>query len=46
MIRAYRPHHRTTLSDWVSAYRSTAPVGAPVLLAFAGVTVAGFWSLI
>ena len=46
MIRAYRPHQRTTLADWVSAYRSTAREGAPMLLAFAGVIVAGFWSLI
>ena len=46
MTRAYRPHHRTTLADWVSAYRFTAREGAPVLLAFAGVAVAGFWSLI
>jgi len=33
------------MRDLARFYIATAPVGAPMLLAFAGVIVAGFWSL-
>lgn len=34
------------MRDLARFYIATAHEGAPVLLAFAGVAVAGFWSLI